>query len=224
MGEFLILIWSLLERYLVTPFIWGVWPLKWHVVQRGRRAVRFTFGEPGNDLYTGIHFFTCCQSMITEQCLARTRDASDVRTLTEDGIPLTADAIIVFDIRSLRDALTVVEDIDEFVDATANDVIRDTLQSYSLHELLESTEKVQRIMRSECNKALAGVGIQVEACRFRNFIIDDADLRRLYGFKAVADKIVEIAETLEDGGFSALDSVALVSGRLVMGHDFPAEE
>ena len=219
MGNFLTLIWGLLERYLITPFIWLLWPIKWHVIRPGKRAVRFTFGKPGQDLGPGWRLFTCGQKMKSRQCARCTRDTTEIRTLTEDRIPVSVDAIIVFDITRLGRAVTLVEDIDEFVDAVVNDLIRDSIQSYTLSELVSETGDIQEAIVKYANKDLAEVGMALRACRIRTLTIDDPDLRRYIGSPAVVGALQKTVEKLDDEEITVSDIMALLSGRIVVSPD-----
>ncbi len=226
MGSFFFSLWSLLERFVIDPFMF-LWPIKWSVVQPGWRAVRFTFlpghGGASIPLGPGLVLYTSCQSITKRHVRRTTANTSQIVTITKDGVAVLVDAILVYEISDLRKALVCADSVDNILDAVANDYIRDTVQTHTFDGFRADTRKVQGSLVEDITDDMLEYGIVIHSCRFQELVVQENDVIRSLASKAVAPTLAGAFVTLRDAGVPSLEAAALLSGRLVLTGSEPDE-
>lgn len=167
MLELLSQILSLVQDVLITPTIW-LFPLKWIIVEPGESALRYTCGQPGKMLETGVHFGTSTQILIKEHVTTRIAPTDPVTVLTLDGIPLQADAVITYGIPHLVNFFATAEDPEQHLAAVAEAAVRTAMSSRTFKEIVSDSSAIETEVRKQVAEAVTGCGIKVKRARFQN--------------------------------------------------------
>ncbi len=220
MTGFLTRLLDLIERLILDPLIW-VFPFKWCVVQKGSKAVRFTRGLPGDDLGPGWHFATSTQEFETQHCRRCVLSTPDICALTQDGIPLSFDVVVTYQIHRLGEFLTAMEEGESQIGELAQAIARDTVQRGSYVSLLKDVNQVQGHMLEDLTDELLQYGITVLDARFQNIEHLDPQARALLASKASLASLTDLVSDLSPGEIltaisPAIQYVALAQSRPVM--------
>lgn len=193
--DFLTQILNILQNYIMQPLIF-LFPIKWCVVKPGSAAVRFTFGYPSHDLKNGIHFGTIGQIFDSKHVIRQMALTEKLNVLTEDGIPMQVDAVIIYEICNLVRFLTRSEDTHTYLIGVSEASVRGAIQSYSYKKLLKSTQTICNHMIEDVTDDLEDFGVIIHDIRFQNLEHIDPIVRAMLSITAASEDMVKISNEL----------------------------
>lgn len=173
---------SIIQTILIGPGIY-LWPIKWAVVMPGSAGVRFTMGRPGKVLGPGLHLYTTCQSLAVEHVNRRTIVTDEMRTLTSDGVPVAADAVIVYRIVDLAKYLASSDEMGVLIASTAEALVRSGIQGATYTEILDPGT-IEQDLGDTLNRELIDCGAMILVARFQRLFHLDPVARAVFASRA----------------------------------------
>lgn len=193
MLEFLARCLELVMNALVTPAVW-LFPLKWAIVRPGEIAVRYTFGRPGPGLETGWRVCTSCQTIVKEHALRNVASTEQVTGLTWDGVALSADAVVIYDITDLGTFLASSDEPSVHVVAVVEACVRRILSDNEFQTIAEQSQTMEEELRGTVTDDLKGCGVNIRCARFQRIEHEDPHSRMSCAMKASCAGIVSAAK------------------------------
>lgn len=211
MNELVTSIMSIIQDFLVTPFVW-LFPIKWIIIIPGSSGIRYTFGKPSKELKPGIHLATIGQTLHKEHVENRLSVPESMYVLTEDYLSLRVRGVLIYKIVSLVKFMTSTEDSEVFVTEVCEAAIKSTISITPFEDLVVDSETVEQNISSNISKICKELGIRVKKYRFQDIEIVDPIGRSLCSVKSMTPKLIESAKIIsKELNISTKDALIILS-------------
>lgn len=142
-------------------------PIKWTVVRPGESAVRFVAGKPSSTLGVGLHFATTLSTLNKQHTHRVPLTTEEIKTFTEDGVPLAAYATVVYSVTDLPKFLQSGENPEVNVSEYAEASICETIQSLKYDDILKG-DLIGEAIKEDLEFATRDMGLIVLSARLQN--------------------------------------------------------
>ena len=200
------LLWSVL--YLLLP-------IKATLVLEGQTGVRFTLGRPGRNLGPGLHFALTFQTLTCVHTRLCTSPLDSIRLMLKDGVPISANGVLTYEITQLGHYLTHSENTDWLISEFAEASLRHQLSGVSFNEFHTSPMRLDAAVKDDLQGLVdeAELGVTIRNFRINDFVVLCRTTRTALAQAAIIEAIGKISpDVADDPSFGA--KVALVAGAI----------
>jgi regulator of protease activity HflC (stomatin/prohibitin superfamily) len=158
------------------------------VVNQYERGVVLTLGK-----YTGVrqpglrYVFLFFQQMQRIDVRIRTIDIEKQQVMTSDNVPVMANGVVIYSIKTPEHAVLEVQDYEYAITQYSQTALRDVIGSQSLDTVLTERQKIGEEIRKIVDKETDKWGLDVQAIKLQDVEVPD-DLKRIMSRQAAAER------------------------------------
>ncbi len=159
---------SIIQGLLINPLVY-LFPVKYAEVRPGEAAIRYTLGQPSDMLEPGLQWATVGQILVKRYVQGVPVNTESMSVTTSDGISITVNAAIIYEINELAAFLACSSEPEELVAEYAQAAVFEAITSVP-YQNLTSIEAIHSTIKDDLQDALerAEAGVLVKSARLQN--------------------------------------------------------
>jgi regulator of protease activity HflC (stomatin/prohibitin superfamily) len=158
------------------------------IIYQYERGVIFTLGKFSSVREPGLTWiFPVIQKMVKIDMRIKTADIPRQEVITKDNIPLLANTVVYFKVKSPADAIIKIEDYVYAVRQYTQAALRDIIGNSELDYVLTEREKIAGSIKGIVDTETDGWGIDIEAIKIQEIELP-AEMKRAMAKQAEAER------------------------------------
>jgi regulator of protease activity HflC (stomatin/prohibitin superfamily) len=184
------------------------------IIYQYERGVIFTLGKFSSVREPGLTWiFPVIQKMVKIDMRIKTADIPRQEVITKDNIPLLANTVVYFKVKSPADAIIKIEDYVYAVRQYTQAALRDIIGNSELDYVLTEREKIAGSIKGIVDTETDGWGIDIEAIKIQEIELP-AEMKRAMAKQAEAERARRAVIIASEGELEASKNLQLAAENL----------